>query len=821
MHLEHEESGLKTEADVETKVLAPLLLGAEYLGLDSSSVFSKGYLAPAMLDKAAGKVSGYFPDYSVWISGFIVMVVEAKAPVVQPELGYREASLYARHINQQRRTGLNPCHFIIACNGRRLLAGYDDAQPSLDLPVAQLQPETTSFQSLVEFCGRETLVRHASECLTRSRVGKAHLPYVLAGGPSILTARKPLNSFAPELSPILRKYFSTSDPAETREVVEKAYVSTAEITEYDRVLEALLKDRSTTRNSAIVQDLSPTRKSEPRVAEALGRFAITKPPQGQLQIIQGAVGAGKSIFIRRYKEFLQPPDQRARNRWAFVDFLGGPPSLKGPDAQRWMCETFRESFQRENPDVDISSPEVHRGIYSRQLQRRKPIYDDIGRDAPEQAARLRAEDLVQWQDDPEITARGLADYALGSRQDVLVTVMDNVDKLGLAEQLNAFELSLWFLALSRCFVVLQMRDETYERYKDAPPLDTYRSSVTFHITPPRFIDVVKRRLDLGVEYLLEAAASTQTYSLDSGVRVTFPKTVLGQFLHQLYTELFGSNRNVARLVESLAGLNVRRALEIFSSLITSGHLSTNAITSTVRGGGEFPITEIVILKILMRTGYRIFSANSGFITNIFYFDEALKKPDNFILVECLFFLARMRGVPGQIGLQGFFTCEHVASQLQILGYVKSDILVCLNHLLKRELISADHQSVHHLEMTDAVKILPSGFMHLRVLPENLEYSYGVIPTTPIVRLQVAQEMANIVEREVKRDDLTQYDQTLAVEKLYNYLLTQLWERETNGAPQWSSMTGAEYVIERMRDSLTHYWGHPVSLSSSATDLDEV
>jgi hypothetical protein len=46
-----------------------------------------------------------------------------------------------------------------------------------------------------------------------------------------------------------------------------------------------------------------------------------------------------------------------------------------------------------------------------------------------------------------------------------------------------------------------MRDETYERFKDSPPLDTFGSGVVFHITPPRFLDVVKRRLELSLEYL--------------------------------------------------------------------------------------------------------------------------------------------------------------------------------------------------------------------------------------------------------------------------------------------------------------------------------
>src|SRR4051812_26182817 len=102
---------------------------------------------------------------------------------------------------------------------------------------------------------------------------------------------------------------------------------------------------------------------------------------------------------------------------------------------------------------------------------------------------------------PEELAAGIADYVLGVRREVLVAVMDNVDRLDLANQLDAFQLALWFMHQTRCFVVLQMRDETYERYKNKPPLDTYRTNIAFHITPPRFVDVVKKRLELSMGYL--------------------------------------------------------------------------------------------------------------------------------------------------------------------------------------------------------------------------------------------------------------------------------------------------------------------------------
>ena len=64
MHIDHEHLIIKTESDVEQKVLMPLLNGEAYLALPQDKIFSKEYLAPTILDKAGGKQTGYFPDYS-------------------------------------------------------------------------------------------------------------------------------------------------------------------------------------------------------------------------------------------------------------------------------------------------------------------------------------------------------------------------------------------------------------------------------------------------------------------------------------------------------------------------------------------------------------------------------------------------------------------------------------------------------------------------------------------------------------------------------------------------------------------------------------
>jgi type I site-specific restriction endonuclease len=157
MYIDHDNLKLSTESDVEQKVIMPLLTGPIYLGLAQEQVFTKKYLAPTILDKLAEKTSGYFPDYSIWIHGFLVMIVEAKSPEVRSEVGYREASLYARHLNQNYPADFNPCRFIISTNGTDLLFGDWDCNPIITAQITNLRAGSLELDNLNKHCHSSVL----------------------------------------------------------------------------------------------------------------------------------------------------------------------------------------------------------------------------------------------------------------------------------------------------------------------------------------------------------------------------------------------------------------------------------------------------------------------------------------------------------------------------------------------------------------------------------------------------------------------------------------------------------------------------------------
>lgn len=804
--------GLETEGDVETHFVFTLLTDPSLLAIPKENVRNKRYLAPTTIDKRGGKPSGYLPDFSVWLEALPLLIVEVKKPDVDVEVGYREAGLYAFHLNKQFRTGLNPCGLILSTNGLEILAGNWDDAPKLRFPTSALVPGGAATQELKNLCGYDQLASLLPSLKKKSRPTYIQVPYVAAGGVALLNAKRPLNTFAAPLSPVLRKFFTSQDQNRDPSVYRDGYISSEETTSHDQILDSLMKERVVELRGPLSEEIRPTKRGERRVEKAVKDFRTTSP-SGQLQLITGTVGAGKSLFMRRYKEMLQSPDLEKDTYWSFVDFNLWNKS----DQQDWLCQAFVNSFGEEN-DYDAYDSVNWPQVFSLHLNRRKGIYEDIAKSSTEQAAMARANDLNAWIADPKIVAFGLARHFLGERRKAVVAVMDNVDKLETSDQLDIFNLALWFMAESRAFVVLNLRDETYERFKHEKPLDTYRSGITFHVSPPRFADVVKRRMELSIGYLEENVEDTIEYSSPSGLRITYKKDKVGDFLSEIFQEVFDRQDNTSRIIQGLAGRDVRRALEIFESVLRSGHLGDDVITSRVQGGVPSSIEEDTILRALMRGEYRFHSDNSGYVKNVFYCDVDWVRPSNFLLVDLLYELYARRLKVGAVGLQGYHSVDSIAEEFALRGYVEGDVFSAANYLLAGNLVEAEHFESVLRSSGDSIKVTYSGFIHLRfMLPRN-EYVYGVLPTSPVFNSRSADQIVRVIAREADGREIDLDSKIRAITAFYDSL-KENYIFYADAFPKFGGQgTGASYVVNQL-DVLTYNLTHRRRLVPKGNPLD--
>jgi len=126
---------LITESDVEQKIIYPLLTNPEPvgLGLDTTEILTKINLQKIEIDKGSKSIL-YYPDYLVTIDGVPLLIIEAKKPGEDLNEAFRQASLYAGELNRKFERGVNPCQFVIACDGFQMFAGtWDAAVPQFDI----------------------------------------------------------------------------------------------------------------------------------------------------------------------------------------------------------------------------------------------------------------------------------------------------------------------------------------------------------------------------------------------------------------------------------------------------------------------------------------------------------------------------------------------------------------------------------------------------------------------------------------------------------------------------------------------------------------
>ena len=280
--------------------------------------------------------------------------------------------------------------------------------------------------------------------------------------------------------------------------------------------------------------------------------------------------------------------------------------------------------------------------------------------------------------------------------------------------------------------------------------------------------------------------------------------MLGKFLKEIYLEIFERKKNVSRILQGIAGLDVRRALEMFVAILTSGHLSTEAITSSAMGAGGIMIPEYTVLTILMRTEYRFFSENSGFIGNVFHCDEEWQQPNNFLIVDIIFWLYENRKRQGPIGLEGYFSVQQIADIFQLRGYVIEDVVAACTWLLRQQLIQADHMDTAHARLADAVKVTAAGFIHLRILCERIEYLYAVLSVTPIGNPAAVGKIADYINRENQHDNLSLNQKARCIEIFLNYLRYEYALLASAYPVFGGEHTGASFVIKQIESALNNF-----------------
>jgi hypothetical protein len=732
------EKEIINESDVEQKQLYPIF--RYILGYEPAEIITKQYLQPKDIGKGEKKIRGYFPDYGVVLEGFLSLIAEAKHPNENAEKGYADAQLYALEINKEHPKDINPVRLILASNGKEIVAGFWESEPIIKLNEEDFFEGNRNLESLKNLFSRESVLRETGKLREKLFPTKWYKPLKFIGGPARQNAELPPNKFAKDLAPLLLNYFDPDYTHAAPEILSKAYVSTTDTTNYDEILESLLKDNIKHLKTPGAVEITTTETEAFEFSDYLRDITDRKEIyRNPFLLIIGGVGVGKSMFLDRFFTYLIDPEIQERLVISKIDFNNAPAELE--DIDNWICTYFTKDLRKRlGLERNISYEELQEYFEPEIKGREKGPYKYLSYEQPEEFQKKTAEDLASWVDDPKLLAHAIARYYSIVQSKPIIGIFDNVDRRDREQQMKVFQAVQSFREFNNCFCILALRDETYDGYKHEPPLDTILPINLFRINPPRFIDVIAKRLDLVIRDITSRAEEKLSFTIPGGITFTYPNNNLGIYLKVLFASIFSPVRKIRFILEALAGRNVRNALQLFSRIIMSSFVGEERLLRIMEGGGF--LSDGVILRALMRTSFRYFKDTHGYTQNIFWLDEKSRTMNNFILIEVLNFLSSRRKFTFGLKIEGYIIVKDVLIYLRRFGFSKEDILAVLNLLLKRNLILAENQRLTGLSEEDYVKIAASGYIHLRRLPEYLEYVSSVALDTWFSSEEPAANISN-------------------------------------------------------------------------------
>jgi hypothetical protein len=788
-----------TESDVEQAFIYPLLTHTTYLGIPNDVIRTKSNLAIYNIDKGDHK-RRYHPDYIVYADALPLVVIEAKTPLESATEGFREAQLYAHELNKQYPSGLNPARLIISTNSHQLVIGqWDDNNPRL-YDVKTLTPGSENFRIIKSQLSWDFLQVESAKLLKKIYPANTFFPYEQLGENRVRIAKISNNSFAEELSPLLQRYFESSDPAYEKEIIEKAYVSTDETTRYERLFEDFLRDRVTPLNDRTAQILQPTKNKEDNLTKKILDIKKLKEVPGYLQLIIGAVGAGKSTFIKRYFEYLVPSDLKQKMVYIYFDFNQSPED--GSSLEKWVCQSFIEEINsRYRYLVDTSEPNQLRAVFNADIRDREGAYKLLRQANPSAYEERLANDLINWMSDHTVYAKALSRYLGGDKGLNLVFAFDNVDRFDRESQLKIFQTAQWFKNVTKSFCIVSLRDTTFETYKSLPPLDTFVKSSNFYIQPPRFVDMVRRRLDLAIGNMIEASSSIIEYEIEGLGKIKYPKTNIGEYLNGIYLDLFRRKRKITMILEGLAGRSARKALEMFAAILKSGHLDARQFTNSMLSRGETRLQEAHLIKSLMRTDYLYFYEGHGFVHNIYDYPINSKSKSHALKFEILEFLIENRKKLGDARAEGFFSVQFLNDRFSRMGFPPDDVITTLQMLAFHNLIISDHMRSTEIAKDDFVRVHASGFIHARILSARVDYIAACALVTPIANRTLAEKIGQSWHIRDIYTDIRHKNKNEIAALFIRYLEGEIDKSRPQDASERALHLGSSSLISRAREAI--------------------
>jgi hypothetical protein len=478
-----------------------------------------------------------------------------------------------------------------------------------------------------------------------------------------------------------------------------------------------------------------------QTADDAGRFGIVLADsmpsrQGQLFLLLGGVGSGKTTFIKRYQRTVGAPLLNRSALWFHVDFLEAPPDLAEMERFVWTTILTQLRYRYSSPHL-----ETRRNI-------KKAFADKIGaiehtglrglRNGTDQYEDALSPFLARWQENSADYVPNLLRVGRTERGVEIVIFIDNVDQLSPVYQAQIFLLAQRVTRSIGSITVVSLREESYYAANLQKTLTAYTNR-KFHVASPHFRKLIGSRIRFAIESLQR---ETPVHNAIVPEGIAFDQTAVSQFLGIVEYSIFERNRNIALFIESLCFGNMRSALEMFTTFLVSGATDVDKMLAIYRRDGAYFVAFHEFVKSIMLGDRKYYKESASPVMNVFDCG-AERNSSHFTHLRILRFLLLRRGETSKEG-QGYFEISRLVALMEDVFDNREDTVRALNRLVFRQLAEVNTRSPESIEGASHIRVTSSGWYYSRFLCGLFSYLDLVLQDTPLNDESVERKLCDSV-----------------------------------------------------------------------------
>ncbi|HEK0655184.1 TPA: RNA-binding protein [Proteus mirabilis] len=755
-----------TESDVEQHYVYDILtkFPPEGLGLKKEEIFTKHNIKSMLIKKRANR-KNYYPDYIIGINGLPVVVVEVKKPGEDLLEAFSEARLYATEINSSYPTGANPLTKLIATDGNKWLAGYWDSD-KIEIEATEANSFTENYTKFVSFLRRETLLNDIVEISKNLFPQSYFTPLRYIGGDRIQNEDIGFNSFGDKLISEYRHIFNPNSVEDRKYIAINGYISSVKNRRYYDPINAMINNKvlSYPLNGKEIEDIENPQ-------ELIKELKKKKELEGKIILLIGSVGSGKTTFIDHLIEKVIPDDIKDETIWARLNMNHAP--VNKSDIYDWVRERIISELESSHSDLDFDSADELKKIYSVEINKFNRGLGAILSDENERNREL-FNIIKENSSDLNKKTTCYTRYLGAERGKLIIIVLDNCDKRSRDAQLLMFEVAQWLQDEFRVLIILPLRDETYDNYKNRPPLDTAIKDMVFKIEPPMFQEVLSSRVQLILNKMSGKSNSRIQYDLGNGISVECGRDEESIYLTSIVRAIFIYDKEIRRIIVGLAGKNIRRALEIFMEFCTSGHITSDEILKIRHQQGSYSLPLNIITRVLLRINKKYYKSDDSYLKNLFSINTDDKTPNYFTRFIILKWFHDRHSAIGTSGYKGYFSIRDLKSDIIKYGISEDMIFREVNYLIKGFCLESEKFTTDIVDENDLLKITSTGFVHLDMV-SNINYISAIAEDTYYSSEFLAKDIAISMGKKESLYDKVSVSKNASL--LMNYLSE--WQNKQN------------------------------------------